>query len=121
MYFVSGKRCKGISFFACEFSSSKIHLSDYPNFNQQNKKSFSIFQKILLYFIAKIHNRLLCCNHTCYCVNMVSVTLASRYITPASRYNSRYQSRSTMYIRGLIPRNSVELADSEAVLIYKRV
>ena len=21
-----------------------------------------------------------CCNHTCYCVNMVSVTLASRYI-----------------------------------------
>ena len=36
---------------------------------------------------------------------MVSVTLASRYIMSASRYHRRYQSRSSMYIHGLIPRN----------------
>ena len=41
-----------------------------------------------------IYNRLFCCNHTCYCVGIVSVTSASRY-----------QSRSSMCIRGLIPRN----------------
>ena len=62
-----------------------------------------------------IYNRLFCCNHTCYCVNMVSVTSAPRYITSASRYHPRYQSRSSMYIRGLIPLNFAELA--EAVLI----
>ena len=40
----------------------------------------------------KLHlNRLFCCNHTCYCVNMVSVTSASRYIRSASRYHPRYQ------------------------------
>ena len=32
-------------------------------------------------------------NHTCYCIRMVSVTSASRY-----------QSRPSMYIRGLIQR-----------------
>ena len=40
---------------------------------------------------------------------MVSVTSASRYITSASRYHPRYQSRSSMYIRGSfhgISRNS---------------
>ena len=45
----------------------------------------------------KLHlNRLFCCNHTksCCCVNMVSVTSASRYITSASYYHPRYQSRS---------------------------
>ena len=41
---------------------------------------------------------------------MVSVTLASRYITSASHYHPRYQSRSSMYIHGLIPRNIAELA-----------
>ena len=36
----------------------------------------------------KLHlSRLFCCNHTCYYVNEVSVTLASRYITSASRYH----------------------------------
>ena len=45
--------------------------------------------------------RLFSCNQTCYCVNMVSVT-------SASRYHPRYQSRSSMYIRGLIPRNFAE-------------
>ena len=43
---------------------------------------------------------------------MVSVTSASHYITSASRYHSRYQSRSSMYIRGLIPGNFTELADA---------
>ena len=52
-------------------------------------------------------SRLFCCNHTCYCVNMVSVTPASLYITSASRYHPRYQSRSSMYIRRLIPRNLI--------------
>ena len=42
---------------------------------------------------------------------MVSVTSASRFITPASRYHPRYQSRSSMYIHGLIPRNFAELAE----------
>ena len=59
------------------------------------------------------------CIYTCYCVNMVSVTSASRYImsasrdiTSASRYHPRYQSRFSMYIRGLIPRNFAELAEA---------
>ena len=41
---------------------------------------------------------------------MVSVTSASRYITSASRYHLRHQTRPSMYIRGLIPLNfAVEL------------
>ena len=43
---------------------------------------------------------------------MVSVTSASRYITSASRYNPRYQSRSSMYTRGLIPRSFEGLAEA---------
>ena len=43
---------------------------------------------------------------------MVSVTSTSRYITSASRYHSRYRSRSSMYIRGLIPRNFAELDEA---------
>ena len=46
---------------------------------------------------------------------MASVTSASRYITSVPRYHPRYQSRTSMYIRGLIPRNFAELA--KAVLI----
>ena len=61
----------------------------------------------------KLHlSRLFCCNHTCYCVNMVSVTSVSHYITSASCYHPRYQCRSTMYIRGLIPWNFAELAET---------
>ena len=56
-------------------------------------------------------NCLFCCNHTCYCVNMVSVT-------SASCYHPRYQSRSSMYISALIPRNFTEFA--EAVQIVNR-
>ena len=43
---------------------------------------------------------------------MVSVMSASHYITSASRYHLRYQSRSSMYICGLIPRNFAELAEA---------
>ena len=43
---------------------------------------------------------------------MVSVKSASRYITSASRYHPDYQSRSSMYILGLIPRNFLELAEA---------
>ena len=43
---------------------------------------------------------------------MVYVTSASRYVTSASHYHPRYQSRSSMYIRGLIPRNFAELAEA---------
>ena len=55
---------------------------------------------------------LFCCNDTCYCVNMVSVTSASSYIRSASHYHPHYQSRSSMYIRGLIPQNLAELAEA---------
>ena len=47
-------------------------------------------------------------NLTCYCVGMVSVASASRYVTSASRY----QSRSMIFIRGLGPRKSTELAET---------
>ena len=57
-------------------------------------------------------SRLFCCNITCYCVNMVSVVSVPRFITSALRYHPRYQSRSSMYIRGLIPRNFVDLAEA---------
>ena len=46
---------------------------------------------------------------------MASVTSASRYITSASRYHPHFQNRSSMYIRGLIPRNFAE--SDEAVPI----
>ena len=45
-----------------------------------------------------------------------SVTSASRYITSASRYHPRYQSRSSMYIRGLIPWNFAELAEAVPIV-----
>ena len=48
---------------------------------------------------------------------MVSKTSVSRSITSASRYHPRYQSRSSMYIRGLTPRNFADTA--EAVPIGK--
>ena len=68
---------------------------------------------MFFYWKKKLHlSRLFCCSHTCYCVNLVSVTSTSRYITSASRYHPRYHSRSSMYIRGLIPRNFAELAEA---------
>ena len=43
---------------------------------------------------------------------MVSVTSASRYITSASCYHPRYQSRSSMFIYGLIPWNFAESVEA---------
>ena len=48
---------------------------------------------------------------------MVSVTSASHYITSASRYHPRYQSRSSMYKTGLIPRNLAELAEAAPIAV----
>ena len=74
---------------------------------------------ILLKKKHKLHlSCLFWCNHVCYCVDMVFVTSASRYMTSASRYHPRYQSRSSMYIHGLIPRKFAEL--DEAVPIECR-
>ena len=93
---------------ACGFSSNKIDYSDYPK---------SLISKIkyrdILLKKPKLHlSSSFCCNHTCYCINMVSVTSASHYIMTASRYHPIYQSRSSMYISGLIPRNFAELAEA---------
>ena len=46
---------------------------------------------------------------------MISVTSASRYITSASRYHPRYESISSMYIRGLISWNFAELAEAATI------
>ena len=70
----------------------------------------------LWWFVVLSATRLFCCNHTCYCVNIVSATSPSRYITPASRYHQRYQSKPSMYIRGLIQRNFAELAEADAIV-----
>ena len=80
--------------------------SDYPK---------SLISRIIEVYEHKIHLcRLFCCNHTCYCVNMVSVT-------SAPRYHPRYQSRSSMYIHGLIQRNFVEFAEADPIGMYKDV
>ena len=79
----------------------------FTYFSIKNRYSDILLEKHKLHL-----NRLFCCNHTCYYANMVSVTSASRYLTSASRYHPRYQSRSSMYIRGLIPRNFAELAEA---------
>ena len=68
------------------------------------------YSVILLKNINCIYNHLFCCNQTCYCIGMASVTSAFRHVTSASRYHPRYQSRSSMYIRGVIPRNFEKLA-----------
>ena len=74
-----------------------------------------MYEKVIKKTINFIYNRLFCCNHTCYCVSMVSVTPALRYVMSVSRY----QSRSSMYIRGLIPWNSTEF--TEAVQIANKI
>ena len=53
----------------------KLHYSDILLKKKQN--------------INFTHNHLVCCNHTCYSADMVSVTSASRYVTSASGYQSR--------------------------------
>ena len=78
-----------ISSVAWGFSFIKIDHSDYP------KSLISRINEVYVLSIKyrnsdillkkqqhKLHlSRLFCCNHTCYCVNMVSVTSVSRYIT----------------------------------------
>ena len=88
-----------------------MDYSDYP------KRLISRINEVYVLFNENIaiYNRLFCCNHTCYCVNVVSETSASRDITTASRFHPRYQSRSSMYIRNLIPRNSAVIAEAVPV------
>ena len=77
----------------------KIDYTDYPK---------SLISRIIE----------VCCNYTCYCVNMVSVTSASRYITSASRYHQLYQSRSSKYIRGLIQWNFAGWSEAVPIDMY---
>ena len=44
------------------------------------------------------------------------MTPASRYIASALRYHPHYQSRSSMYISGLISRNLAELAEAVTIV-----
>ena len=75
-----------------------------------------------------IYNSLYCCDHTCYCVGMISVMSASPYVPSESLYHPLYQSRSSMYIRDLIPRNFAVSAeavpidtDGSHVIIFKQI
>ena len=70
------------------------------------KFMYFIDSDILLKQINFIYNRFFFAAIT----HMVSVTSASRYIASASRYHPRFQSMSSMCIRGLSPRNFSELA-----------
>ena len=79
-------------------------LLKFKYFSIKYRYSYILLKKNINF----IYNLLLCCNHTCYSVNMVYVTSASRYITSASRYHPRYQSRFSIYIRCLILRNFAE-------------
>ena len=90
-----------ISSVASGFNSITVDDSDYLK---------SLISKIAIFYLHL--SRLLCCNYTCYCVNMFFVMSASRDITSASRYQPSYQRRSSMYICGLIPRNFAELAEA---------
>ena len=99
-----------ISSEACGFSSFKIDYSDYPKSLISRINEFWVFSIKYRYLLKKktrkLHlSRLICCNYTCYCVIMLSVK-------SALRYRPRYQSRSSMYIRGPIPRNFAELAEA---------
>ena len=87
---LAGTRVRKYSTVACGSSLIKINYFDYPKcfINRINK--VMIFWKSINFIF---------CNDTCYSVGMVSVMSASRYVTSAS-----HQSRSSMYIRGLIPR-----------------
>ena len=62
-----------------------------------------IDQGVKMLTLSSMENLIVQCNP-----NMVSVT-------SASRYHTRYQSRSSLYIRSMLPQNFAELA--EAVLI----
>ena len=90
-------------------------------FKQQNKWSWCIFQKnysnILLIKTNFMNNRLICCNHTFYCVCMVPMMSASHNVTSAPRY----QSRSSVNIRDLIPRYLMVLAEAVPMGIFSLI
>ena len=71
-------------------------------FSIEYRYSSDILLKIHKLQLLRVAVCQVCCNHSCYYVDMVSVTSVSRYVTSASRYHSRF----SVYIRGLIPRNS---------------
>ena len=127
LHLLAGTGLWKISSVECGFSSIKIDYSYYPK--SLISLCFSIkyrYSDILLKKHKLQLSCLFCCNHNCYCEYMVSVTsvshyttAASRYIMSASHYHLHYKSRSSMYIRVLIPRNFTKLA--EAVLMDSHV
>ena len=64
-------------------------LPDYPKRSINGINEFYVVVFSIKFIEKKPHklhlSRLLCCNHTSYCVNMVSVASALRYITSASK------------------------------------
>ena len=105
-----------ISSVTCGFSPFKIHFTDYPKTLISRIK----YRSVYIFSIKYRYSDILLKNHKVHlkpfvllqsdllCVDMVSVTSASRYLASVSSY----QSRSTMYIRGLILWNSMELAEA---------
>ena len=81
-------------------------------FSIKYRYSNILLKKKTTSFITVCFAAIICC-----CVNMVSVTSASRYIASASLYFPRYQRRSSMYIRGLIPGNFAELAAEVPIVL----
>ena len=113
-----------ISSVACWFSSVKIHYSDkrinvvyifsinysYGDILLEKKTHLDFIYGILWIVVTVCFAAI---ELTIYCIGIVSVTSASRYLTSTSRY----QSRPSMYIRGLIPQNSMELAEAVQIEI----
>ena len=98
-------------FVACGFSSNPKSL--ISRITEVYVFSIKYCYRDILLKKHKLHlSCLFCCNHNCYCVNMVSVTSSSRNITSASFYHPYYQSRSSMYMCGLIAWTFTELADA---------
>ena len=78
LYFVSRNWRMEISSVACEFSSIKFDYFDYPKSLISRTNEVYVFSikyrySDILLKKHKLHlSPLFCCNHTCYCVNMVS-------------------------------------------------
>ena len=79
---LAGTGVQKISSVACGFSSIKIDYfmySDYPkSLISRINEDYVFFQQNYSDILLNKHkfhlSRLFCCIHTCYCVNMVSVT-----------------------------------------------
>ena len=106
-----------ISSVACGFSSVKIQYSDKRInavyiFSIRYSYSDILLEKHIYFIYGILWIVVTACfaaiELTIDCICMVSVTSASCYVTPTSRY----QSRPSMYIRGLISQNSMELAEA---------